>query len=320
MEDVQDRLRSGSQCIFTDGSGENGRVGAAAVMVRNNTTVIERVHLGMLNRRTVFESELVGILQALRITKRHPHITNVTICLDNQAAIARAHSPQAKSGQQVTTAIEQAVIKLRQSRAGFEAHLLWVPGHEGVEQNELADTQAKLAARGTEELGNPVPTLNLSNSAAALRAEFKTAVDREWKERWASSERGQRLARVISTSPSSRVAAGYRELKRADQALLTQLRTGHIALNAYLHRFGRVDSPQCLRCGEVETVTHFLLRCTRFSALRSTLRGQLRGQVMSVRTLLGVPKNTSALMKFVHATGRLQIRHHSLTQSSSPPS
>ena len=126
----------------------------------------------------MFESELVGILQALRIVKRHPHIHNVTICLDNQAAIARAHSPQAKSGQQVTAAIERAVSKLRQARAGFEAHLLWVPGHEGVDQNELADMHAKLAARGMDELGNTVPVLNLRNSAAALRAEYKAAVDR----------------------------------------------------------------------------------------------------------------------------------------------
>ena len=98
------------------------------------------------------------------------------------------------------------------------------------------------------------------------------------------------MARVIATLPSSRTAAGYHEHKRADQAILTQPRTGHVALNGYLSRFGRVDSPQCVRCGEVETVAHFLLRCPRFFAQRSTLRGRLRGQVLSVRTLLGVPK------------------------------
>jgi len=107
-------------------------------------------------------------------------------------------------------------------------------------------------------------------------------------------------ARLIATPPSTRMAAGYRELKRADQAILTQLRTDHIALNAYLHRFGRVNSPRCLCCGEFETVTHFLLQCTRFSDLLSTLCGRLQGQVMSVRTLLGVPENPSALMEFVH--------------------
>lgn len=97
----------------------------------------------------------------------------------------------------------------------------------------------------------------------------------------------------------------YHGLKRAQAAVLTQLRTGHVALNHYLHRINAIDSPLCLRCGEPETVDHYLLRCSRFLAPRQALRGRLKGQVLSTRSLLGLRKNLSTLMAFIEHTGRL---------------
>ncbi|EJD33661.1 hypothetical protein AURDEDRAFT_44422, partial [Auricularia subglabra TFB-10046 SS5] len=73
------------------------------------------------------------------------------------------------------------------------------------------------------------------------------------------------------TPPSARVTRVYRSLNRGHAATLTQLRTGHVALNQYLHRIGAVGSPLCTRCGEIETVDHFLLRYARFVTQRGEL-------------------------------------------------
>ncbi|KAJ6614771.1 hypothetical protein B0H10DRAFT_1723276, partial [Mycena sp. CBHHK59/15] len=88
---------------------------------------------------------------------------------------------------------------------------------------------------------------------------------------------------------------------------LTQLRMGHVGLNAYLARFGAVDSGLCQTCREPETVNHFLFTCRRFCYQRGVLRRALfndERQPLNKRTVLGKPKNRSALLAYVTATGR----------------
>ncbi|KAJ6481112.1 hypothetical protein C8R45DRAFT_801069, partial [Mycena sanguinolenta] len=52
---------------------------------------------------------------------------------------------------------------------------------------------------------------------------------------------------------------------------LTQLRTGHIGLNAYLHRFKLAPSPLCQHCTVPESVPHFLLICPAYHPARLRL-------------------------------------------------
>ncbi|KAJ7924516.1 hypothetical protein B0H13DRAFT_1601535, partial [Mycena leptocephala] len=88
---------------------------------------------------------------------------------------------------------------------------------------------------------------------------------------------------------------------------ITQMRTGHVGLNAYLARFGAVDSGLCQTCHEPETVNHFLLTCRRFAQRRDTLRCALFAegrQPVTKKSLLGKSKNKTALLAYVAATGR----------------
>ncbi|KAJ7656945.1 hypothetical protein DFH06DRAFT_908939, partial [Mycena polygramma] len=88
---------------------------------------------------------------------------------------------------------------------------------------------------------------------------------------------------------------------------LTQMRTGHIGLNAYLARFGLVDSDLCSTCQERESVHHYLLTCRRFSQGRDTLRRALFDdgrQLLNKKNLLGKPKNRSALLAYIASTNR----------------
>lgn len=279
--------------VYSDGSGEGGWVSAAAIAARpdghapledrradvdaeaanplggtlpcrdaaGTANVLGgvlslRARLGPLDEHTVFEGELYDVLLALRIIDALPGVLDAAICLDNQAAIVRAHMPRPKSGQILTDAIHAAFQQIRTARPNFALKLVWVPGHEGVDGNELADLHAKMASAGDD---SPDATLDggaLPNSVAALRAAFKKRARAEWQARWAESERGMRYARFDSSPPSACVPRMYHSLKRAQAAVLTQLRTGHIALNQYLHRIKAIDSPLCTRCGEHETVDH----------------------------------------------------------------
>ncbi|KAF8906868.1 hypothetical protein CPB85DRAFT_1197569, partial [Mucidula mucida] len=83
---------------------------------------------------------------------------------------------------------------------------------------------------------------------------------------------------------------------------ITQLRTGHIGLNAYLHRMKIIASDKCAKCGVPESVEHYLLVCRRYTAARSALRQELGRQHLDLRTLLSTPKNFKHLFAYVDAT------------------
>ena len=55
---------------------------------------------------------------------------------------------------------------------------------------------------------------------------------------------------------------------------VAQLRTGYVRLNEYLCRVNVIESNTC-QCGEIETVTHYLLLCPLFEEEREVLRKRL---------------------------------------------
>ncbi|KAI0683155.1 hypothetical protein C8T65DRAFT_529369, partial [Cerioporus squamosus] len=84
---------------------------------------------------------------------------------------------------------------------------------------------------------------------------------------------------------------------------LTQLRSGHVGLNAFLAKIRVLDSGLCLTCRTPETVAHYMLSCRRFVAARHELRIAINGP-MSLRTTIGDPEARAAVLAFVESTGR----------------
>ncbi|KAJ7361284.1 hypothetical protein DFH08DRAFT_843669 [Mycena albidolilacea] len=73
--------------------------------------------------------------------------------------------------------------------------------------------------------------------------------------------RHARISTFDDTNPSKALEKMYKGLSRPQCSVLTQLRTGHIGVNAYLHRFKLAPSPLCPYCDVPESVPHFLLGC-----------------------------------------------------------
>jgi hypothetical protein len=122
--------------------------------------------------------------------------------------------------------------------------LRWTAGHEGIDGNELVDEEAKKAAKGQS---SPPPTLprllrqKLKISTAALKQVHNKEVKTRWKNKWAKSLRGKRDHQIDNSSPSAQFieAISNPKLPRQAASLISQLRTTHIPLNSYLHRFKR---------------------------------------------------------------------------------
>lgn len=102
--------------------------------------------------------------------------------------------------------------------------------------------------------------------------------------------------------PSNAVQRMYEDLSRPQCSVLTQLRTAHIALNAYLYRFHLAPSPDCHLCLVPETVSHFLLAIRRQHLKLIQELGTAR---LSLRRLMSAKTDPKPVLPFVRDTDRL---------------
>ncbi|KAJ6479687.1 hypothetical protein C8R45DRAFT_805059, partial [Mycena sanguinolenta] len=86
---------------------------------------------------------------------------------------------------------------------------------------------------------------------------------------------------------------------------LTQLQTGHIGLNAHLHRFSAVPSSLCSHCAVPETVPHYLLSCQAYRRQRLQLIVRLGTAQLNLKHLLAAKSGHKLVLEYVCDTLRL---------------
>jgi hypothetical protein len=147
---------------------------------------------------------------------------------------------------------------------------------------------------------SPLPT-----SRAAVIAAGAKAFALQWREEWSLSPRYARISTFDNATPSKALEKMYNNLSRPQCSVLTQLRTGHIGLNAYLHRFKIAPSPLCPHCATPESVPHLLLTCPVYRHARLHLIIRVKTARLSLRTLLSAKSDAAPVLAFVRDTGRL---------------
>ena len=304
--------------IFTDGSALNGKVRAAAVLLRaGNAPRVLHIHLGPESEHTVHEAELAGMLLGMHLISMEKRgNTTFALGVDNQAAIRAFNSTMRRPGHHLAREIIRIanMLSKQNTRNAYKLTLHWTAGHEGLEGNELADKEAKRAAEGLttdKPLLPPYLRKPLLINPAAVKRLHNDILMSKWTKTWRESDRGRRYTRLEESTPSKKLLnlSKHPELSRADASRIAQFRLGHAPINEYLKRIGRVDSARCPACSEdVETAEHFLLRCENYAHERWALArhaSKLR-KPMTIQTLLGHPEMTIALAKYIKATSRFK--------------
>lgn len=189
----------------------------------------------------------------------------------------------------------------------------WIAGHKDVEGNEVADREAKLAAKGENKSSprNKLPIAlreQLPRSIPALKQGHNAKIKKLWKDEWSKSSRFPHLSAIDPSLPSKAFMKLTGSLRKRQAGLYTQLRTGHAPLNKHLFRFKRSDTPNCLQCGDStpETVHHFLFACPRYDRERFILERDVGRKVYHVAHLLAHPDAREHLLRYINETTRLK--------------
>ena len=302
--------------VYTDGSAINGKVGAAAVLIRAGT--VQRtlhLHIGDESEHTVHEVELVGILLGLHlISTERKGSTSFLLGVDNQAAIKAFQLDLRKPGQHLAKESIRVARRIHKHRrkGKYSLTLQWTAGHEGIAGNELVDQEAKLAAEGKTSEKHSLPVYlrkPLTANPAAIKKQFHERLKKNWEEDWRSSSRGKLAHKLDNTTPSKKFVKSISKegIGRNAASRIAQFRLKHAPLNQYLKRIGKVDSAQCPACGEnEETIEHYLLTCPNYAHERWALTQKakkLRKQ-LTLETLLGDKNMIAPLANFIEATHR----------------
>jgi ribonuclease HI/exonuclease III len=303
--------------IFTDGSATEGKVGAAAILLRAGKPArILHLCLGTEDEHTVHEAESIGILLGLHLvsTERRGN-TSFAMGSDNQAAIRAFLSEFRKPGHHIARESLRLAQQLKQRKINkYTLTLRWTAGHEGIAGNEAADQEAKKAAGGLSSDKKLLPAYlrkPLLINPSAIRTARSKFLKSKWKSVWQKSERGRKILKYDDSTPSSKFLKSISdaEITRRAASSLSQLRLTHIPLNGYLKRFKRVDSSRCPACGaDYEDIEHFLLACPSYAHERWALARKVadKGKSLTLKTLLGEPSLAKTLAKFMHATHRFR--------------
>jgi ribonuclease HI len=180
--------------LYTDGSGINGHLGAAAVCVTNGD--VRMSYMGDESVSTVYAAELQGVALALQIaleaTGEQQERNKVCIYTDNQAAIRSVAKPKGKSGAYLLHKITRLIDDLHQRHVRVE--IRWIPSHQGIRGNEAADKAAK-EATGWRDNNQAGPRAEIPLEIYPLRTTMRAWISRtalqNWQEGWEKETRGR---------------------------------------------------------------------------------------------------------------------------------
>ena len=286
--------------IYTDGSGLNGHTGAAAVCPQRGT--YRQAYLGTDREYTVPVAELVGLALALELAQEAG--CEAVIFTDNQGALQTLRSPREASGQHIVRHVLELLGNLTEQVA-----LHWIPAHRGIPGNEEADRLAKEATgwranggRGQHaQIFSPLQPLQ---SAVARWARARAKED--WRKEWAKAKHGHELRQLLPEVDRKSLQL-YSGLSKKLSAALIQMRTGKIALRQYLSKIQAAETDEC-PCGMgPETVSHVLMNCDRYDALRTTTWDGREHIPRTFREFLVDPKQARRSAHFMVGTGLLRV-------------
>lgn len=153
---IKEEWRDGVEVkIFTDSSGIEQKIGAAAVLFRQNCRQWTLCHhLGAATAHTVYEGEIVGMGLATELLRTERRVLSASIYVDNQASIQSTQTSRSRPGHYLLDHLHEQMKRVIKQHPNLHLKICWIPGHCNVWGNEVIDEEVKKAAlEGSSEDG-----------------------------------------------------------------------------------------------------------------------------------------------------------------------
>ena len=256
-------LNNFTHVFFTDGSMTDEGCGAGWTLLNG---VQKSYPLGRL--ATVFQTEIFAIIKmADWIIKNKLKGNKIVVCSDSQAGLQALCLPESRS-----KLVQECKFKLNSVARWNNIELIWVPGHCGIEGNEIADELAR-SGSSTKAIG-PEPKIGISS--AHISRWIDHWFDQIHKERWQSTEKCKH-SKYFVKEPSKKLSSFILKLNRIDCKVMIGTITGHSTNGKHLVKLGLKTDSLCQSClEEDDTPEHKLCDCpafarTRLNILKSTI-------------------------------------------------
>lgn len=139
--------------IYTDGSGQDGKAGAAAILYKGGQQeplAIQHYHLGPTAKYMTYDAEWTGLLLAIWLIttvlkiQEHIIISNISIYVNNQSVIKTLNSTHTGPGQHIADAF-QAIAETTHSRGPRikKFNIKWISAHSNIAQNKQVNKEAR---------------------------------------------------------------------------------------------------------------------------------------------------------------------------------
>jgi hypothetical protein len=254
---------------------------------------------------TVMGAELFAISKALEIALSREEFQSrpVVIITDSRSSLYLIRNTYRPGYTSMIFKIQSLLLQ----KGLNSVSLCWVKSHSGVRGNEIADRVANLA-HGADRSSRS--TLCFRESLCQLQKSFLI----QWKEQWHGEVASTSTGRFRLSLEDSINYTDYGGLSRKIQCAVTRLRLGHAGVGAHRARFGMAQDPVCPICNQEDTISHFLLTCSKFAVQRTAFAAALAdiGVPWRLSTVLGAeipaserPRVFSNLSQFLLQSGML---------------
>ncbi|KAM8714804.1 hypothetical protein ACLKA7_001208 [Drosophila subpalustris] len=255
---------TGALSFYTDGSKLNSQVGGGIYSQQLGIHHSFRLP----HHCSVFQAEILAINEALIFLKNSHAISGtINIYSDSQAAIKSIAATSTKS-----TSVLKFRKSLQEMAEHFDIHLIWVPGHQDIPGNCIAD---ELARRGTTNILLPDKediSMPLASCKLLLLNQSMTKASTKWQ----NASVGRIARQAWPYIDKARTTALCR-LSRNDCSMVVRSLTGHWLVGTHALQLNAPYNDFCRSCTdeeEEESTELFFCFCPALSNRRLRTLGK----------------------------------------------